>query len=826
MKASLAAIFMAGTSMLAAGTAFAQEAQAPQEGLQDIVVTAQRKEENLQRIPVAVTAVTAAQIDNLRVTNVKNLAGIAPNLQVNTQGVQSNPTITIRGISSGVSNNGVDPKVGIYVDGVYIGRSVGSIFDLADMQRVEVLRGPQGTLFGRNATSGALSITTAAPTGKFGVKGTISYGNLDAKRAKISINLPQFGPFSLKVAYLHDEIKGDYKNLIAGDTIDLSQRDSSFGTLTYANRLGGRNIDGVQVALRGEFGNLTADYKFDYTDSRQVGRAVQNFGPETNSSGGIVGGVSLFQPAFGGITNTSPTRLNAVANATSQEHIVTQGHSLTLTLPANDNLTLKSITAYRKFKQDPSIFDLAGTGGLLFTTAQLRGFFGDPAALPATVLDPANAPGPNDRFFALLTARKTSQKQFSQEFQIQLTTDPFELTAGVFFFHENSPATDVLAINTSMENGIYSGADRPIFNFAPLGAPLGFDINGDGVVNGRDVNSFDTLFGNGVTRTRSINDSMAGYAQGTFHVTDTLDITGGLRYTIDDRHTNIYSISGGQGLGVGPGKYKVEFKKLNYTGIITWRPTTKMTAYAKISSGYVAGGLLSGIPYKPETLTAYELGLKAQGFDNKVRGNLALFYSDYKDLQIQDFRNGVQTYNNAGKASITGAEAEVEVAPVAGLILSGNVGYAKFNFKKYLISSPIVGADPIDISDGAYPPYVSKWTGRVAAQYDAPEFSNGSRISATISGSYKSAYRLVTQPYVPTAVNPTINDSNMRPGYWLVDGRIGLVDLPIGGTKASLSAFGANLTNTHYVSFGAPVLFLSGSFERGRTYGVELGFDF
>jgi len=793
MKRTFAAMFLAGTSVLASSAAFAQDAQTPEQGLQDIVVTAQRREESLQKVPVAVTAVTSAQLESLRVTNAKNLAGLAPNLQINTQGVQSNPTITIRGISSGVSNNGVDPKVGIYVDGVYIGRTVGSVFDLADIERVEVLRGPQGTLFGRNATSGAISITTAVPTGKFGIKGNVSYGNYDAKRAKVTVNLPQFGPFSLKLSYLHDEIKGDVKNLIGGQTIDISPRDPSFGTLRYAKRLGGRNIDAFQAALRGEFGNLTADYKFDYTDSRQVGRAVQNFGPETNATGPLLSGVVAFQPFLGGITNTSNSRLSSVANATSQEHIVTQGHSLTLTLPANDNLTIKSITAYRKFKQDPSIFDLAGTGGLIFTQNQFltlltQGAVLTPEQLAAAILSqPSNQ---SDRFFALLTSRKTSQKQFSQEVQLQLTTDPFDLTAGLFYFHENSPATDVLGVMAPTDGGTY--------NVLPF---------------------LDPLFGNGVTRTRSINDSMAGYAQGTWHATDTLDITGGLRYTIDDRHTTIYSISGGQGAGVGPGKYRVEYKKLNYTAIVTWRPNTRTTAYAKVSSGYVAGGLLSGIPYKPETLTAYEIGLKAQGWNNRFRGNLALFYSDYKDLQIQDFRNGVQTFNNAGKADIKGVEAEVEVNPLTGLILSGNIGYADFNFKKYVVGG-------VDIADVAYPPYVSKWTGRIGAQYSAPEFSNGSFISARIDASYKSGYRLVAQPYVPAPYNPDINDNNQRPGYWLVDGRIGLMDFPIGGAKASLSAFGQNLLNEKYVSFGAPVLFLSGSYERGRTYGVELGFNF
>ena len=131
-----------------------------QNSVQDIIVTAQRRAESLQKVPVAVTALGADQLTALRINSVRNLAGLAPSLQLNTQGQQSNPTIIIRGVSSGTSSNSVDPKVGIYIDGVYIGRAVGSLLDFSDIARIEVLRGPQGTLFGRNATSGAISITT------------------------------------------------------------------------------------------------------------------------------------------------------------------------------------------------------------------------------------------------------------------------------------------------------------------------------------------------------------------------------------------------------------------------------------------------------------------------------------------------------------------------------------------------------------------------------------------------------------------------------------------------------------------------------------------
>lgn len=763
-------------------------------GLTDIVVTAQRREESLQRVPVAVTAIGTEQLDQLRVTNVRNLAGIAPSLQINQQGLSSNSTIIIRGIASGTSNNAVDPKVGIYIDGVYVGRTVGSIFDLADIQRVEVLRGPQGTLFGRNATSGAISLVSAPPKGEWGLRATGSYGNYDAIRGKAVLDLPAFGPFSVKLAYLHDEIDGDYTNLIGGRTIDLSRRDPSFDEpLRYARKLGKRNTDGAQVAIRGDFDNIIADYRFDYSDARSTGRPIQSFGVIPDSSGQLLSPIVALQPLLGGVTNLSTTRIRgAVANATSEEHVVTQGHSLTLTLSANDQLTVKSITAFRKFRQDPNIFDLAGTGGLRFTQAQLGALLTPgltPAQIQGALFSPANLPGANDSFFSLLTARATKQRQFSQEIQFQVDEDNYELTAGLFYFHERSPASDVLGILEPVPNGVVT----PSF--------------------------FDQIFGSGTTRTLSINNSMAGYAQLTWHLSDTIDLTGGLRGTIDDRELQIFEVAGGQGAELGVGRYKASYDKLTYTAIATWRPNTDTTLYGKISTGYVSGGILSGIPYDPETLTSYELGAKTQLFDNRLRFNVAGYYSDYKDLQTQNFINGRQFFDNAGKASIKGFEVEAEAVPVPGLTLSGNVGFSDLNYKTFILNGQ-------EVADFARTTYNSRWTGRAAAQYDAPEFSNGARLQGRVEGRYRSAYYLTSTPLVNLAGQEVFEASNRRPGFWLLDARAGLVDLPLGGSRVSFSVFGQNLLDKQPASFGAPVLSLTGSFDRGRTYGVEVGYAF
>lgn len=793
-------VALVATPALAAADAAPKVAAAQTSGsngsqVEEIIVTAQRREESLQKVPVAVTAISQQQIEQLRVTSVRSLAGIAPSLQINAQGQQSNPTIIIRGIASGVSSNSVDPKVGIYIDGVYIGRAVGSLLDFSDIRRIEVLRGPQGTLFGRNATSGAISVTTLTPKGEWGVRATGSYGNYNAWRGKVSLDLPQIGPFSVRLSFLHDQIDGDVRNLIAGKTLNVALRAAEFGTLRFVDRLGERKVDGVQVAVRGEFGKLTADYRFDYSDTKSSGRAMQNLGVIPDTSGQLLAPIVALQPFFGGITNAGTTGpLDAVAAATSQEHIVTQGHSLTLTLNVNDHFTVKSITSLRKVRQDPGIFDLGAAGGLRFTFQQLGALITPgltPAQIQGALFNPANVPGPNDYFFPLLTARDTSQSQFSQELQFQLMHDAYQLTAGLFYFHERAPATEVLGILEP----------TPSATIVP--------------------SPFDAIFGSGLTRTVGRNNSLAGYGQLTWHVTDTIDLTGGLRGTIDNRELLISAISGAQGGSLGVGTYKVEYKKLTYTGIATWRPTPDATLFAKVATGYVSGGILSGIPYRPENLTSYEVGAKTQFLNNRVRLNISAYANDYKDLQTQNFINGRQFFDNAGKAKIKGFEAEAEVVPVNGLILSGNIAYTDLKYDQFVLNG-------VDVASFARPTYFSKWTARAAAAYNSPEIgSSGARVTALVEGRYRSSYYLTSTPLRNILTGAVaLEDQNRQPAYWLVNGRLGIADLAVGGSKVSLSVFGDNILDKRYISFGAPVLLFTGSYDRGRTYGVEAGFTF
>ncbi|MCA9262037.1 MAG: TonB-dependent receptor [Planctomycetales bacterium] len=415
------------------------------------------------------------------------------------------------------------------------------------------------------------------------------------------------------------------------------------------------------------------------------------------------------------------------------------------------------------------------------------------------MFNPAIAPGPHDYVYTLMTARSTKQKQFTQEFQLQVAETKYDLTAGAFYFHENSPATNILGI------------------FQPV-------VNGVAIVDP----TLDFIFGSGPSSDRSINDSIAGYVQGTYHITDQWDFTAGARYTEDKRKSEIYSVAAAQGSIIGIGTYKVKFDKTNYNVVLAYKPNRNITAYGKVSTGYVAGGLLSGIPYNPEELTSYEIGVKSQLFDNRLRANAAVFYSDYKDLQIQNFINGVQTFENAGKANLTGFELEVMALPMQGLTLEGSVGYTDTSYDEFLTTDPRTGLKG-DVADIADTSLQSKWTLRLGAQYDAPKFENGSFVTGRIDANWRSKYPLTTLPiYNAGGASLATLDSTgrMRDAYWLVSGRVGLANIPAGSGTASLSLYGDNIFDEDYVAFGPPVLALQGTYGRGATYGVEFGFQF
>jgi len=439
-RAALRSALLVGTAAIAwSPAAHAQQGGSSDgrqvNGVEDIVVTAQKREQNLQKVPISITALSADSIKANRIQSVNDLNAIAPNLTVRLgAGGNQSPNYTLRGVLGGNSAAGTDKGVSLYLDGVYLQNQTGSVFEFADVERIEVLKGPQGTLFGRNATGGAISIITKDPTGKFGGHQDFTYGNQNTLRVKTHVDLPQFGPVSASFTYLHSEHRGDVRNLGAGTTWDYGPAVGKYGVQKSPKWLGGDNTEAFQGALKFDLlADLDLVYKFDYTQDRYTPNAQ---------------GISYMPPSFltelyavspNAMTPVTRKRPDAVNNwFTTPGHLTNWGHNLTAKYRLNDHISFKNIFAIRKSKSYVN-FQLDGLGGLTNLPVAGLGGFQPGIALPfAAGGNPTLfSADPTAPFLFLGNNAYSNEKQWSDEFQVNIDTDWFNLTAGYLHFHDH-----------------------------------------------------------------------------------------------------------------------------------------------------------------------------------------------------------------------------------------------------------------------------------------------------------------------------------------------------------------------------------------------------
>ena len=284
----LSGVSLAGAVLLSS-QAYAQSTD-PEEysssGLSEIIVTAQKREQSLQDVPVAVTALTGETLEANRITNVTDLSAVAPGFTVRPSlGGSAIPFMATRGSLSGAVVPGADKSISIYLDGVYIQAVRGSIFELPDVERIEMLRGPQGTLFGRNATAGAVSISTRDPSGDPRVVASAGYGNRDRYRFRLSADTPQIGPLSAYVSYVHEEARGYTRNALGGLRFDFSQGFAGQRFIRSSDWLGGKDSDNWFAAVKFDTGgDFTAVYKFDKSESADTNPPLGVLGIDPTSS--------------------------------------------------------------------------------------------------------------------------------------------------------------------------------------------------------------------------------------------------------------------------------------------------------------------------------------------------------------------------------------------------------------------------------------------------------------------------------------------------------------------------------------------------------------
>jgi iron complex outermembrane receptor protein len=794
---------------------------APAVGVQEIVVTAQKRQQRLQDVPIAITALTGDALAANRVQNVSDLSGLAPNVTVRpAAGGTAIPAFSSRGLTSYGVVPGSDKEFSIYLDGVYIGSTRASMFDLPDIERVEVLRGPQGTLFGRNSTTGAVSIVTRDPKGKFGLQQEFTMGNQDEFRSRTTVDLPSVGPFSAYVTFLHDEHRGDVKNLGAGTTWDRTGPDTGLGVQTSPKYLGGKNENSVFAAVKFEPSDrFRTVYKFDYTTNHFTPDATSLVALNTASP--LTG--SLLEALYS--SQSSPVPFNTAAkrpDAVNNSFIVDSyqknyGHSLTSTFDATDHLSIKNIAAYRYSYIDSSS-QLDGAGGLVFTPQAVL-----PAAILAaySTLPPAQAPGAIPGYAAYYTTQVGKRyvpfglnnqaigKQWSDEIQANYSSRLLTLTIGGLYFHQKDQSGAPLGLSNNLAFQLIDNNGR-----IPLGD---------------DATSFNKA------------TSLAAYAQAEVHVTPKLDLVAGGRITHDKKsgdyigggeyvppagvaQTDPTYYTAGNFSGVSDFSFKYKKTKPTYSIGANYKPIRDLLAYVKYSTGFVSGGSIGAVSFKPETVKSLEGGVKGEFLDHRLQANLAGFYAKYQN--IQSSQGGLNVGHpelgtviiSQGSAKAYGYEAELTAAPLRGLTLNGTLGYTHIKFGA--VNPVLLGAN----YNTYEPTLIPKYTVSLSGQYETRPLFDETTLIVRADANYHTKERAI-QPGVVAAI-PAFGAIAYIPATWILNTRFTLHNL--GPAHLDVAFWTRNLTNDKSPLFPLDLnnIVLASDFQPARTYGMDVSVRF
>ncbi|MDB5707017.1 MAG: TonB-dependent receptor, partial [Sphingomonas bacterium] len=655
----------------------------------DIVVTATKRETNLQKTPVSISVLSTENLTDRHVQSLFNLAdGSVPSLRIATfEARQSALTIGIRGIVPYDQNQTArDAGVGVYIDGVSIGKSQGLNAALFDIERIEVLKGPQGTLFGRNSEGGALSMVTKAPTGEFDGRVVAGVGNYGSRNAEIHLDLPSWQNISLKFDGVYQHQDPTVKDPLQGST-----------GWNYYDRKGGR----VQARWQ-PFDGFTADVAYDYArdDNTPQYSQLLNYNPNgyavgtyTNPTTGVVG-TSLFHGGVacntsngaGGVNNACiapkaplvgvhPTAQTIADVGVPQQPStdITHGVAVNLKYDVAPGLQLRSITAWRGVSTD----QWDNSGGPERVTFVPNGQFSR---------------------YSLSFLR---QHQFSQEFQAVGSIPQFDYVVGAYYYTEH--ATEYAATPSSNlwnADGTAYSIRSPIFNGTVNSGGNSsyqqFDPSCNNLLSTStgSASDLDHQFTNScqfISRASEAYDhnySVFGNVTYTPAGFDRVHLTLGGRYTKDKRHGQLYVVNNNYVTVGGVSTFQPGFTPFTFTNNVdrfdplvnlAFDASQDIHLYAKYATGFRAGGADDRSQkfdsFGPESVKSYEIGAKMDFLDHKVRLNLAGYLMDRRntqfDFDLYDTDANSPTFNShleeainaQGTNHIRGIEADLTVKP-------------------------------------------------------------------------------------------------------------------------------------------------------------------
>lgn len=724
-------------------------AQDGQSGLAEIVVTASRRAENLQKVPVTVSAFQAKQLDALAIKSTTDLPQLISGYSIIRTLAGNNSYL--RGV--GTSNSGFtsESPVALYVDGLYIQNSAAAVFSFNNIERIEVLKGPQGTLYGRNTTGGLISVITRDPDRVSTLNASIGYDNYETLTANLYASTPLTDTLSFNVA----------------------------GTYTHQDRAWGRNVlTGDRV---GKLQDRGAQAKLLWEPTTATKVTLRGFYDRTSTDQGVT---TAIYPGSIGVDGT--TYLGHFRNS-SRERAYDHQEQYHLSL---------------KIEQDVGFAELTSTTGYVHSHTALlnvqNGIPGNPVSGQAA---------------ATLQGSALS-KSFSQELQLasMATGSPFQWIVGAFYYHDD----------TAIQANVYGTCIGSICAGAPVPTRT-----------------------NGFPLTRSYS----GYADGSYNVTKTTKITLGIRYTSDNKSLtgNAVPLLGrpntpaalpaatvlapglpfpGNATGIDT---SITNAKLTFRAVLSQDLSDQIHSYASFNRGFRAGGFnpvgFTNPPSRPETLDAYEAGVKSDLFDHVLRVNIAGFYYDYSDIQLRSTAPpalpGSAILYNAASAHIKGIDVDAVLVPTRGLTISAGMEILHARFAKFpggtcsfarVVTATVLGgagSTSCDLSGNRLP--------------SAPDFSFSLGATYVIETSHG-------------PVQLAISDGFKSRIYWEPDNRLTqkpyhLVNASAEWTSSDhhygVQIFARNLTDTYYF-VGASVTASDDVYAPGapRTVGFTLKYRY
>nr|NUR36835.1 TonB-dependent receptor [Sphingomonas sp.] len=829
-----------------------QADQSQDKGLGAIIVTATKRETNLQKTPIAISVANAQALADRHVQSLFNLAdGTIPSLRVATfEARQSALTVGIRGIVPYDQNQTArDNGVSVYLDGIALGKTQGLNAALFDIERIEVLKGPQGTLFGRNTEGGAVSLITRAPSGVFGMRGSASLGNYGSRDANLHVDLPAFYDIAIKLDGVYQHQDPTVKDPLSGST-----------GWNYYDRKGGR-----AAARWTPFDGLTADLAYDYAKDENTPQYSQliNYNPNGYTVGQYIfsptgvpslvlpgtttvcGGTITPAQALAGklpcvaplapVVGIHPDRQKVADVGVPQQPSVdiTHGFTGTLKYKVTPGLELRSITGWRGVSTD----QWDNSGGPERTT------FSPPDTSTAIK---ALTTG----LFSRYSLSFLRQHQFSEEFQVVGSLPQLDYVLGAYYYTEH--ATEYAATPQSNQwNSTGTGyiVRSPIIDSSVTGnissANSGYQQFASSCNNtlAATVPQF-TNSCQFITRASEAwdhNYSLFGQATWTPAGFDILHITGGARWTLDRRHGRLYVINNAP----QPFTFRNRANRVDPLVTVAVDPTSNFHLYAKYSTGFRAGGANDRSQqfnaFGPESVKAYEAGAKLDFLDHKARLNLAGYIMDRNDTQfdfdIFDTSSGsptngshIEQTTNAGKTKIRGLEADLTVRPVQQLTLGASYAYTWWRAPSAV--NPILGGPPQQL----YIVYTPKHAASGYVDYEIRTGIADSKLRFHLDANYASKQ-------YSFQLEPTKTDSS-----FVVNGRIALADISVneGSTLLTFALWSRNLFNEQHIyrrsnANSSPVLNYNAAgqlvstnyggilgdyanFNPPRTWGAELSF--